>query len=81
VTTGANRNFGIRQFIGPIVVISGDGWQDVLNVHTGGSPNFGTPSLSVTIEPLPDEVPIRVVARPWVEMEETIVVYRDPTST
>jgi hypothetical protein len=80
VTTGANRGFGIRQFMGPVIIISGDGWQDVLNVHTGGSPNFGTPSLSVTIEPLPDEVPIRVVAQPWVEMEETIVVYEDPAS-
>ena len=81
VTPGANRGFGVRQFLGPLVITSGDGWQDVLDVHSGGSPNFGAPSLSVTVDPLPDEVPLHVVARPWVEMEERIVVYRAPANT
>lgn len=80
VTTGADRGFGVRQFLGPVVITSGEGWQDVVNVHDRGSPNFGAASLSVAVDPLPDEVPIRVVARPWVEMEERVVVYSEPSN-
>ncbi len=81
VTPGANRGFGAQQFMGPLIITSGEGWQDVLSVYGRGSPNFGAASISVTVDPLPDEVPLRVVARPWIEMEERVVVYRESVST
>lgn len=75
IDTGFNRGFQGREFTGPLIVSGGIGWQDTLDVSTTGTSTF-FPSLSVTEDPVPDPVPLRVVARPWVPREEIIVVYR-----
>ena len=74
VTTGRNRGFHGQDFHGPVLITSGVGWQDVLDVGRVGT-STGSPSLSVTVDPLPDPVPVHIVARPWVPMEERIVVF------
>jgi hypothetical protein len=76
ITTGENHGFGDREFTGPLLITQGIGWQDVLVADTGGN-SFSQPSLSVTVDPIPDPVPIHVVARPWVPMDERIVVFRN----
>lgn len=80
VTLGSDRGFGSSEFIGPLLITSGDGWQDVLDVHSTGS-GLTAASLSVTVDPLPETYPLHVVARPWVAMEDRLVVYRTGAGT
>jgi hypothetical protein len=75
ITTGENHGFGGRHFTGPLLITQGLGWQDVLDADTGGT-SFSQPSLSVTVDPIPDPVPIHVVARPWVPIGERLIVFR-----
>lgn len=75
VDEGDHHGFGAAGFTGPLLIASGPGWQDVVDVSRGGS-SFATPSLSIKVDPVPDPVPVRVIARPWVPVEDRIVVFR-----